>query len=73
MHTKLRPQIGCHGNIPQHHWTPSNMIPWAHPSPQPQRSVQLFCTDDRRVPILYNGMHLSPSKLPLPWGIWTPI
>jgi len=25
------------------------------------------------VPILYNGTPLSPSKLTLPMGIWTPI
>jgi len=29
---------GCHGNVPQHLWTPiQRMIPMAHPSPQPKR------------------------------------
>jgi len=43
---------GCHGNVPQHLWTPSNTIPTAHPSPQPKRHLNRFsgfCTDDRRV------------------------
>ena len=34
-----------------------------------------FCTDNCRVPILYYGMPLSPSKLPIPMGdvvLWTP-
>jgi len=30
----LRPNIGYHGNVPQHLWTPiQHMIPTAHPSP----------------------------------------
>jgi len=37
IYSKLHPKIGCHGNVPQHRWTPSNTIPWAHLSPQPKR------------------------------------
>jgi len=41
------------------------MISTAHPSPQPKRHPYRFirlCTDDRSVPILYNGMHILPPK-----------
>jgi len=46
------PKIGCHGNIPQHLWTPSNTIPTAHLSPQPKQHLDRFsrfCTADCRV------------------------
>ena len=45
------------------------MVLWAHPSPQPKRHLHRFsrfCTAHPSVPILYNGIPLSPSKLPLP-------
>jgi len=38
-------------------------------SPQPKRHLNRFsrlCTDDRGVSIVYNGLPVSPSKLPLP-------
>jgi len=38
------------------------------------RLVQLFCTGDQSVPILYNGTPLSPPNCPFPWGdIWATI
>jgi len=47
------------------------MMLWAHVSPQPKRHLDWFscvCTDDRSVPILYNGLPVPPpkNKLPLP-------
>ena len=51
---------------------PSNT--WFHGSIQAKKTkwhlnrFSHFCTDDRSVPIPYNGMPLSPSKLPLPTG-----
>jgi len=52
-YSKLRPKIGCHGNVPQHLWTLiQHMIPTAHPSSQPKRHPYRFnrlCTDDRIV------------------------
>jgi len=36
-YSKLRPQIRCHGNIPQHRWTPCNT--WF---PQPKRYLDQF-------------------------------
>ena len=71
VHTKpvssnFSPKIGCHGNVPQHLWTPiQHMIPTAHPSPQPKRHPYRFsclCTDDRSVPILYNRTPILPQK-----------
>ena len=48
---------------------PSNMIPWAHPSTQPKWHLNCFLHRwPQSVCILYNGMVLSPSKLPLPMG-----
>jgi len=69
----LRPKIGCHGNVPQHLWTPiQHMIPMAHPSPQPKRHPYRFsrlCTDDRRVSLYFTmGRPFSPQNLPLPRG-----
>jgi len=56
-YSKLRPKIGCHGNVPQYLWTSiSHMIPWAHPSPQPKRHLDRFsrfCRDDRRVSLYF--------------------
>jgi len=40
-----------------------------HASPQPKRQLDRFsrlCTDDRRVFVVYNGLPVSPSKLPRP-------
>jgi len=49
----LRPKIYCHGNVPQHLWTPiQHMIPTAHLTPQPKQHPYRFsrlCTDDHRV------------------------
>ena len=47
------------------------MVYCAHPSPQPKRHLDQFsrfCTAYCSVPILYNGLTLPPSKLPLPMG-----
>ena len=70
-YSKLRPKIGCHGNVPQHLWTPiQHMIPTAHPTLQPKRHPYRFsrlCTDDRRVS-LYFTVQFSPKNLPLPMG-----
>ena len=51
------------------------MVSWSQQSPQPKRHLDRFsrfCTDNRSVPILYNGTPFSPKKLSLPMGIWTP-
>jgi len=51
------------------------MIAWAHPSPKPKRHLDRFSrfyTDDRRVSLYFTIGRPSPSKLPFPWGIWTP-
>jgi len=54
---------------------PCNTIPWAHLSPKPKRHLHWFsrfCTDDRRVSLHFTtGCPFTPSKLPLPRGIWT--
>ena len=54
----------------------NNMVPLAHPNPQPQRHLDrfsCFCTDDHRVSLYFTMSCPSPpSKLPFPWGIWTP-
>jgi len=57
-------------------WTPSNMILWAYPSPQPKGHLNrfcCFCTDDCRVSLYFTMSPLSPRKIVLlHWGIWTP-
>jgi len=71
-YSKLRLQIGCHGNISQRSWVPiKHMIPWAHSSPQPKRHLDRFSrfrTGDRRMSLYLQWDVLSPSKLPLPMG-----
>ena len=67
-YSKLHPKIGCHGNVPQHSWTPSNTIPWAHLSPQPKRHLDrfgCFCTDDRRVSLYFTMGRPFPLKIAL--------
>jgi len=57
---KLAPS---HGEI----WTPSNTIPWAHPSSQPKRHLDRFSrfySSPQIVPILYNeppSLKIAPS------------
>ena len=77
IHTKpvksnFSPKIGCHGNIPQHLWTPSNTMPMAHPIQQPKWHLDrftCFCTDDHRESLYFiMGHPFRPSKLPLPMG-----
>ena len=44
-------------------WTPSKTILWVDASPKPKRNLDQFsrfCTDDRRVSLLYNGSPVSP-------------
>ena len=56
-------------------WTPSNTIPWAHPSLQPNRHLNWFsrfCTDDRRVSLYFTKGHLFPLKIALPVGVSGP-
>jgi len=52
------------------------MIPWAHPSPQPKRHLDLFnrfCTDDCRVSLNFTmGRPFPPQNCPFPRGIWSP-
>jgi len=47
-------------------WTPSNMIPWAHPSPPPKghldRFSRFFCTDDRKVFVYFTMLCLGVVK-----------
>ena len=66
-------KIGCHGNVPQHLWTPiQHMIPTAHPSPQAKRHPYRFSrlwTGDRRVSLYFTiGRPFSPKICPFPWG-----
>jgi len=72
VNSKFSLKIGCHGNVPQHHWTPSNTIPTAHPSPQPKRLLDWFnrfCTDDHGVSLYFTmGRPFPPSKLSFPMG-----
>jgi len=75
VHTKpvnsnFSPQIGCHGNVPQHLWTPSNTrflrsIRAHNPPKQHLDRFSCFCTDDRRVS-LYFTIAWTPPKLTLP-------
>jgi len=44
------------------------MLPWACID-----GSAILHSSLQNVPILYNGPPLPLSKLPLPWGIWTPI
>jgi len=57
-------------------WTPSNTIPWAHPSPQPKQHLDrfsCFCRDNHRASLHFTMGHpFANSKLPLPMGIWAP-
>jgi len=53
------------------------VVPWAHPSPQPERHLDRFsrfctCSSRQRVPKLYSGPPPSPESWPFAWGIWTP-
>jgi len=73
VNSNFSPKIGCHGNVPQHLWTPiQHMIPMAHPSPEPKRHPYRFScpyTDDRRVSLYFTmGRPFSPKNLPLPMG-----
>jgi len=52
------------------------MVPWANPSPQPKRYLDVFsrfCTDDRRVSLYFTmGRPFPPLKLPLSMGDLNP-
>jgi len=44
---------------------PSNVIPWAHPSPQPKRHLyrfSCFCTDDCRMSTQFTKGHPFPLR-----------
>jgi len=56
----MHPKIGCHGNVPQHRWTPSNTISLAHSNPQHKRHLERF---SRSTVIFYNGTSLFPLKI----------
>jgi len=59
--TRITPSHGGSGPPMQH------MMLSVHASPQPKRHLDRFsrfCTDDRGVSIVYNGLPVSPSKLP---------
>jgi len=74
-YSKLRPKIGCHGNVPQHCWTPSNTIPMANPSSQPKRHLDRFshfCTDDRTLSYTLHRDALPPQNCPFRWGYLDP-
>jgi len=75
-YSKLYHKIGRHGNVPQHRWIPSNTIPMAHSSPQPEWYLDrfiCFCTDDCRVPLYFTMERpFPPQYCCFPWGIWTP-
>jgi len=73
VNSNFSPKIGCHGNVPQHLWTPIQyMIPTAHPSPQPKRHPYRFsrlCTNNRRVSLYFTmGRPFSPKICPFAWG-----
>jgi len=65
---------GCHGNVPQHLWTPiQHMIPTTNSSPLPKRHPYRFsrlCTDDRiECPYTLQWDAHSHSKIfPFPSG-----
>jgi len=55
------------------HLTHDSLGPSKPKTQTASRSVQPFLhSSPQSVPILHNGTPLSPSKLPLPMGIWTP-
>jgi len=72
-YSKLRPIIGCRGNVPQHFSTP-HLTHDSHGPSEPRNqtesgSVRSFLHRwPQSVPILYNGTPLSPSKLPQTMG-----
>jgi len=74
-YSKLRPKIDCHGNVPQHLWTPMwHMIPMAHRSSQPKQHVDRFSrfADDSRVSLDFTMRRpFPPQNCPFPWGNWT--
>jgi len=56
---------------------PHNMVPWAHPNPQPKQHLdrfsRFFCTDDRRVSLYFAVGHpFLPQNWSFPSGMWTP-
>jgi len=73
----LRPKIGCHGNVPQHLWTPSNTrflppIPAHNPNGISIGSA-VFAQMTVECPYTLQWDAQSPPKIcPFPWGIWTP-
>jgi len=73
-HSNFRTKIGCHGNIPQHLWIPSNtwyLWPIRATIQTTSRSFNRFCTDDHRVSLYFTMGCLFPppkKKLPLPIG-----
>jgi len=77
VHTKpvnsnFSPKIGCHGNIPQHLWTPIQHDSYGPSEPTTQMaslSVHRLCTDDRRLSLYFTmGRPFSLKNLPLPMG-----
>jgi len=72
-YSKLRHEIGCHSNVPQHLWifhaTHDSLGPSEPIIQTASRSVQSFLhRRPQSAPKLYNETPLSPSKLPLPCG-----
>jgi len=70
-YSKLRPKIGCHGNLLQHLWTPiQHMIPTAHSMIQADNpngisiGLAVFAQMTAESPyIVYNGTPLPPFKI----------
>jgi len=72
-YSKLHPKIGCHGNFPEHRWTPhlthDSYGPSKPTTQRASRSVWPFLhRRPQSLPTLYNGTPLPQSKLPLPMG-----
>jgi len=71
-YSNFSPEISCHGNIPQHMWTPiEHMNPWAHPGNPNGISIgsAVFAQMTAACPYtLQWGAPSPPQNCPFPWG-----
>jgi len=71
-YSKLHPKIGCHGNVPQHLWTPSNTwFLWPIPAHNPNGMLigsVVFAHMTAECPYILHWDAPFPSKLLLPMG-----
>jgi len=71
-YSKLRPKIGCHSNVPQPHLTRFPGPIRAHNPNGILISSAVFAQMTAECIYTLQWDVLPPSKLPFPWGIWTP-